>query len=133
MTRRTIGLLVIFALALRVVPLAVEAQPARKIPRVGVLWFFDPPVAPNEQQELPFLRALRELGSVEGQTITVEWHYAQGTRERLSDFPTELVRLPVDLIVTNDTPAAEAACDQHHPHCQHLRCIGTGYLRRWVA
>ncbi len=107
MTRHTIGLLVSFALL--VVPLAGEAQPARKMPRIGVLSFFDPPVAPAEQQELPFLRALRELGWVEGQTITVEWHYAQGARERLSDFATELVRFPVDVIVTNDTPAAEAA------------------------
>jgi putative tryptophan/tyrosine transport system substrate-binding protein len=109
MMRHTIGLLVIFALTLLVVPLAGEAQPARKMPRVGVLSFFDPPVAPDEQQQLPFLHALRDLGWVEEQTIAIEWHYAQGERERLPDLAAELVRLPVDLIVTNDTPAADAA------------------------
>ena len=108
MTRRTIGLLVTLALGFLVTPLAAEVQPARKMPRIGMLSFFDPPVAPDWQQQSPFLHALHELGWVEGQTIAVEWRYAQGEPERLRNFAAELVRLPVDLIVTNDTPAAYA-------------------------
>jgi hypothetical protein len=66
MTRRTIGLLVTLTLAILVAPLAAEVQPARKMPRIGLLSFFDPPVAPDWQQHSPFLHALHELGWVEG-------------------------------------------------------------------
>jgi ABC-type uncharacterized transport system substrate-binding protein len=109
MTRRTIGLLITLALGLLWVPLAAEALPARKTPRIGVLSSFDPPGGPDWQQELPFLHAPRELGWVEGQTLAVEWRYALGAPERLPDVAAELVRLPVDLIVTMDGPAADAA------------------------
>src|SRR5919202_3886478 len=108
MTRRLIGLLVTLAFGFLVAPCAAEAQPAHKMPRIGVLSSFDPPVWPDWQQELPFLHALHELGWVEGQTIAVEWRYAQGERERLPEFAAELVHLPVDLLVTMDSPAADA-------------------------
>jgi putative ABC transport system substrate-binding protein len=108
MTRRTIGLLVTLALTFLVVPLAAEGPPARKTARIGML-SFDPPVGPDWQRELPFLHALRELGWVEGQTLTIEWRYAQGDPARLSDVAAELVHLPVDLLVAMDAPAAYAA------------------------
>jgi len=89
-----------------------EAQQAKKIPRVGYLWFgFAPspaPARPNPQVE-SFRQGLRELGYVEGKNIIVEFRYAEGKFERLPDLAAELVRLKVDVIVTASTPAIRAA------------------------
>ena len=43
--------------------------------------------------------ALRELGYIEGQNIAIEYRYAEGKRDRLSELAAELVRLKVDIIV----------------------------------
>ena len=45
----------------------------------------------------------------EGQTIAVEWWFAEGKNERLPDLADELVRLKVDVIFAVNTPAALAA------------------------
>jgi putative ABC transport system substrate-binding protein len=61
---------------------------------------------------LPLIEAFREglnqLGYVEGKNIAVEWRYAEGSGERLSELAAELVRLNVDVIVTASTPAIRA-------------------------
>ena len=46
---------------------------------------------------------------MEGQNIIVERRYAQGKAEKFQEFAAEMVRLKVDLIITNTTPAALAA------------------------
>jgi hypothetical protein len=48
-------------------------------------------------------------GWVEGQNITVERRYAEGNSDQLPTLATELVRVPVVLIVTSSLPAALAA------------------------
>ena len=53
--------------------------------------------------------SLRGFGYVEGQNIIVERRYAQGKAEKFQEFAAEMVRLKVDLIITNTTPAALAA------------------------
>jgi len=55
------------------------------------------------------LRASGGFGYVEGQNIIVERRYAQGKAEKFQEFAAEMVRLKVDLIITNTTPAALAA------------------------
>jgi putative ABC transport system substrate-binding protein len=49
------------------------------------------------------LQRLRELGWIEGQTITIESRWAAGRPERLDEIAAEFVRLKVDLIVTSST------------------------------
>src|SRR5262249_29768732 len=59
-----------------------------------------------------FIQALRDLGWVEGQNITIEYHWAEGNAERLPALAADLVRRKPDLIVTQgtqDTAAAKAA------------------------
>jgi putative ABC transport system substrate-binding protein len=56
-----------------------------------------------------FVKALRELGWVEGQNLVIEYRFAEGKFERLPDLAAELVRLKVDLIVAPAGPAAVAA------------------------
>jgi hypothetical protein len=54
-----------------------------------------------------FVQRLRELGWIEGRTITIEYRWAEGHPERYAEIATEFVRLPVDIIVTT-VPAVSA-------------------------
>jgi putative ABC transport system substrate-binding protein len=49
------------------------------------------------------------LGYVEGQSITIEYRYAEERLDRLPDLVAELVHSKVDVIVAVSTPAIEAA------------------------
>jgi putative ABC transport system substrate-binding protein len=86
-------------------PLTVEAQPAGKVYRIGVL---SSASSPDPIYDPPFWKALRQLGYVAEQNLMVEGRYADGT-ERLPALAAELVGLNVDIIVTYGTPAARAA------------------------
>ena len=46
-----------------------------------------------------FFDGLRELGYIEGQSITIERRYAEGQPERGKEFAKEMVELKVDVIV----------------------------------
>jgi putative ABC transport system substrate-binding protein len=50
-----------------------------------------------------------ELGYLEGKNVVIERKFAEGNRERLKEFATDLVRQHVDVIVMIGTPAAFAA------------------------
>src|SRR5262249_42861115 len=56
-----------------------------------------------------FLDGMRDHGYTEGQTIAIEWRFAEGRPERLPDLADELVRLKVNLIVAEATAASPAA------------------------
>jgi ABC-type uncharacterized transport system substrate-binding protein len=88
----------------------VEAQQPTKIPRIGYLGFGSPSTIPTRIEA--FRQGLRELGYVEGKNIFIEWRSAEGNADRLPSLAAELVRLKVDIIVTNglySTRAAKAA------------------------
>ena len=71
---RSVALVVIFALGLLAASVAAEAQQAGKVPRVGWLRAG----RPGSSWELEaFRQGLRELGYVEGQTIVIEYRYAE--------------------------------------------------------
>src|SRR5262245_41314588 len=53
----------------------------------------------------PFQARLRELGYIEGQTITFETRYWEGTVERLPEVASELVRLNCHVIFTTGSLA----------------------------
>ena len=86
-------------------PLA-EAQQTTRIPRVGVLGGQSPEGSPPI---LALRQGLSELGYVEGQTIALEWRWAQGRNEGFDGLAAELVRLKVDVIVAGTDPAVQAA------------------------
>src|SRR6267143_944779 len=94
-------------LALAVAPFAGEAQPAGKVPRLGILWPYSPAVASPFAEALR--QGLREAGYVEGQSILVEERWAEGRFERLPSLAAELARQKVDIIVAASTPAVQAA------------------------
>src|SRR6266852_9176279 len=89
-------------------PLAVGAQPAGKVYRIGLLDY----AAPDPARQVwwnAFRQQMRDLGYVEGQNVTFEPRWAQGNDERLPKLAAELVGLKVDLIVTGGQNAALAA------------------------
>ena len=86
-------------------PLAAPAQRLNRSFRVGVL-------ANEEWPPLSGLRdGLRDLGYIEGRTLELVNRYAEGQPTRYPAFASELVGLPVDVIVTWGTPASLAAKD----------------------
>jgi ABC-type uncharacterized transport system substrate-binding protein len=84
-----------------------EAQQPTKIARIGVLISGRPSIASRRIQA--FKSGLRELGYVEGKNITLEYRYAEGKVESVSDLAANLVRLKVDIIVTDTSNATQAA------------------------
>jgi putative ABC transport system substrate-binding protein len=102
--------MVALALGLLAAPLATEAQPARKVWRIGFLG--DGPRAERASISTePFREGLRELGYVEGQNVVIEERWSEGKAERLFDLAGELVRLNVDVIVTHGVQGTKAVQD----------------------
>jgi len=103
---RLIGLAVVLAVGLTLAPLGAEGQSAGKVYRIGIL----SGASPASQGNLTaLLQGLREAGLVEGRNAVFEIRYAEGRTERFPAFATELVTLPVDILVATGTPAAVAA------------------------
>ena len=95
---------VTLAVGLAVVPLATDAQQPGKVPRIGALVVASPGFAPVEG----FRQGLRDLGYVEGQSIAVEYRYAEGKTDRHDRLAAEVVRLEPDVIVVWGTEFAQA-------------------------
>src|SRR5262245_28357024 len=57
-------------------------------------------------------KGLRDLGYIEGQTIVLDFRFARGNLDALPELAAELVRLPVDVIVTDLIAFAQT---QHIP------------------
>jgi putative ABC transport system substrate-binding protein len=96
----------ILTLTLLVSSVGGVAQPAGKVHRIGLLRLF---ACPD-----PFgLKELRErlgaLGYVEGRNVVIECRAAPGKWEALPGLAAELVRLNVDVLVTEGTPSSLAA------------------------
>jgi ABC-type uncharacterized transport system substrate-binding protein len=103
------GLAAAAALLLLSAPLAVDAQVAVKMPRIGLLSL-------NSQESSRFTvdafrQGLRERGWVGDQNIAIEVRYADGRVDRLPTLVAELIGLKVDIIVTTSSATTQAAKD----------------------
>jgi ABC-type uncharacterized transport system substrate-binding protein len=99
-----LGLLGLFVLTVLLGPLPTGAQWPGKSPRIGILHLG----AAADSLSEAFEHGLRDLGYVAGQNLVVEYRFAAGQFERLPALAAELVRLPVDVLVTPG-PGALAA------------------------
>jgi putative tryptophan/tyrosine transport system substrate-binding protein len=83
-------------------PLSARAQQPGKLQTIG----FSGQSTLSAESELvaAFTQRLRELGWIEGRTITIEYRWLEGRAERFVQIATEFVRLKVDVIVTSGTP-----------------------------
>src|SRR5262245_28874661 len=89
-----------------------EAQQPSKIPRIGYLSRDLHPSDSRAAQPVnleAFRQGLQELGYVEGKNIIVEYRYGEGRLERLPTLAEELVRLKVEIIVTDTVGPVRAA------------------------
>ena len=90
-------------------PLAARAQQVPARPLVAVL----SPLSPmSAERNINALRAgLRDLGYVDGRTITMDHRYAGGVIARLPELATGLLSLNPDVIVAGSLPAVLALRD----------------------
>src|SRR5215468_2283373 len=90
-------------------PLVASAQQ----PTMPVIGFIrDGSAEPNARYAAAFRKGLNETGYVEGQNVTVEYHWLEGQYDRLPALMADLVRRQVAVIATpGNTPtlAAKAA------------------------
>ncbi len=115
---KALTLIVMLALRIFLAPDLSHAQVVVKTPRIGVLTpAFDP-----HSGFAAFRQGLRDLGYVEGQSIALEYRFAEGKEERLPEFAADLVRLKVDVIVADGGAAARAA--QHATETIPIVCTG---------
>jgi putative ABC transport system substrate-binding protein len=100
------AVVLVIALALILVHSA-EAQQQVKVSKIGVLGSGTTSVLSSSRAVFP--KALRELGYIESKNIAIQYRYADNKIDRLPALADELVRLKVDVIMTNATSAAIAA------------------------
>jgi len=112
-------------------PLAVGAQQAGKVYRIGILTnkASDPAEA---RLWRAFRSGLRERGWIEGENILIEFRAAEGNTARLPELAADLVRLKVDLIVARSSiwvqPAKEATSSIPIVFLTHADPVGTGHV-----
>jgi len=87
-------------------PVGARAQQAAKLPIVGLLVAGTP--SSHGQWFAALVQRLRELGWIEGRTVTIEYRWTEGPDERFAEIAAEFIRLKVNAIVTNATTAALA-------------------------
>ncbi len=80
-----------------------------KVWRVGFLAYGHVDFSDTDRVYGPFTQGMRELGYSIGRNLLIEWRSAEGQAEHLTRLAVDLVRLKVDILVTQGTPAAQAA------------------------
>jgi putative tryptophan/tyrosine transport system substrate-binding protein len=88
------------------VALPGTAQQPAKVFRIGIL---SPAGSPSTKPFDALRERLRELGYIDGANLAIEYRLAAGDYSRLAAMAADLVRLPVDLIVTDTGMATQIA------------------------
>ena len=91
-------------------PVAARAQQPTRLPTIGVLGAATASI--ESQRIAAFLDRMHELGWIEGRTITIEYRWAEGRTERMTEIAAEFVRLNVDLIFASAGSLAALAAKQ---------------------
>src|SRR5256712_5029703 len=87
-------------------PLAARAQ-QRTMPVVGLITGFSADAA--ARYVAAFRKGLNQTGHVEGQDVTVEYHWTEGKYDRLPSLMADLVRRRVAVIATPGSTASALA------------------------
>jgi putative tryptophan/tyrosine transport system substrate-binding protein len=87
-------------------PLAASAQQSGKLPTIGFLGAATP--LSWSEWTAAFVQRLRELGWVDGRTVSIEYRWAEGRNDRYTEIAAEFARLKVDVIVTVGSAVAAA-------------------------
>ncbi len=89
-------------------PLAARAQ--QPMPVIGYLNGTSP--APSAQFVAAFRQGLNETGHAEGRNVTIEYRWAEGRYDRMTEMAADLVRRQVAVIVASGGAAAIASAKQ---------------------
>jgi putative tryptophan/tyrosine transport system substrate-binding protein len=101
---------ILIALSLAPLAASIASYAQQQPPKVARIGFLGITSASGFASQVEALRAgLHDLGYVEGKNILIEFRWAEGNYDRLPDLAAELVRLKVDVLVTQGTPGAFAA------------------------
>jgi putative tryptophan/tyrosine transport system substrate-binding protein len=100
-----LGLMI--ALIAALAPVAGSGQEPTKLARIG--WMSRGNSTATDADLEAFLRGMRELGYVEGQTFVLEPRYANGNDQVLPEQAAELERKGVDVIIAGPFVALQAA------------------------
>src|SRR5262249_24182959 len=87
-------------------PLVTHAQQA-KAAKIGLLGTGS--AGAQARWTAAFVQRMRELGWVEGRNLAIEYRWAEGRTERLTELASDLVRLNADVILTHNPPGPLAA------------------------
>src|SRR4029078_2489637 len=99
------GLITLIGGAVALWPLAARAQQAGKLPIIGFLGANEA----SSPQTDAFVQRLRELGWIDGSTVTIEYRWCEGLFERAPALAAELIQLKVNVLVTHSSPNVVAA------------------------
>src|SRR5262245_57703443 len=80
-------------------PIAVRAQQAEQVRRIGVLMNLAPDDQEGRSRLVAFQEGLRQLGWIEGRNVRLDIRWGSGDAERFRTYSTELVALAPDLIL----------------------------------
>ncbi len=94
------------ALAILLSTYPATAQEPGKVYRIGFLMSVSVAAVPMFVNA--FRKGLRDLGYIEGRTVTIEYREAEGRRERLPGLAADLVRQKVDIILCTGAGAQAA-------------------------
>ena len=87
-------------------PLTAGAQQPGRQPTIG---FLGATPSVESQRVAAFVKRLRELAWIDGRNVAIEYRWAEGRPERISEVAAEFVQIKVDVIVTVATPPTLAA------------------------
>ena len=88
-------------------PLAARAQRPGGSPRIGILWAGASAPAPPRLES--FRQGLQELGFIDGQNVAIELRYSERDPQELLQLAAELVRMNVNVILSNGDYAPRVA------------------------
>jgi putative ABC transport system substrate-binding protein len=102
------------ASALLATPFTVGAQSPDKVWRIGYLALGLRPTPGSSPTFDAFLQGLCKLGYVDRRNVALEIRNADGRNDRFAGLASELVKLKLDVLVAESTPAAIAAKEASH-------------------
>jgi putative ABC transport system substrate-binding protein len=89
-------------------PLALRAQPAERVRRIGALMGLDENDPEVKLRQSAFMQALADLGWTDGRNIRMDLRWAGGDTNRIRALAQELVDLQPDIILANSTSVTAA-------------------------
>ena len=82
-------------------PLAVRAQQADRMRRVGMLWNLAADDPEGQARLAAFLQGLQELGWTDGRNVRIDIRWGEDVADGFRRYPEELLTLAPDVIVAS--------------------------------